>query len=1072
MFRPVPAEADFTALEDEELARWAAHRVFERSVELRAGAEPWVFYEGPPTANGRPGLHHVWARVYKDLFCRYRTMRGYARAPQGRVGHPRPARRGGGREAARHHRQAPDRGRGRDRRVHPPVQGVGAELRGGVEDPHRAHRLLDRHRRRLLDLRPGVRRVGLGQPEEPVGPGPALRGHQGRALLPPVRHGAEQPRAGPARRLPGGGGRVGLRALPADRRGRSRRCPGRHPRPDLAGRPVTGGVDHHPVDPAVQHRRGGGTRPRLRRGGRRRGGRGAGGGTSSARARPSTSSCPARHLVGLHYRRPFDDVATGPADGGRVGWRVVAGDFVEADEGTGIVHLAPAFGEVDRQVGRDSRPAHPQPGGPRRPVHRGRAVAGRAVRPRHQREPSTTAWRRPGSWSAATPTSTPTRTAGGAAPRSSTGASRAGTSGPRSARPTWWPRTRPSAGIPSTSGTAGWGSGWPTTSTGPCPATATGGPPCRCGGATRATCAASARGPSCPSWRGTDVSDVDPHRPAIDEVVFPCPDCGGGTRAGAHAAGGAGHRRLVRLGIDADRPVGVPGHARARPSRSCTRPTSSARPSTRRAAGSTRCWPSTPWSAGSTPYRNVLCLGPHRRRRRPQDVQDGGQRHRPVGDPVDPGGRPAAVVDVLPGVAVDADPGQLRGHRRLDARRPADPVEHLVVLHHLRHPQRLRPGRPGDPRRRPTGRCSTAGCCRACTPPWPGSTESLDGYEPFPAATAIAELIDDTSNWYVRRSRRRFWRTDPGADPADSLGAQATLHEVLVTLARILAPMTPFLADRMWRDLTGADESDSVHLADWPEAAADLVDPGLEEGMALARRLSSLGRAARAEAGVKVRQPLARALVYLPPGQPGAAPGHRGGRAQRGPGRGDRRAGRRPRLRAGAQLQAARAPASASGSRPCGRPWPRSTPRPRPPSWRPAGRWWCQLDDGPLELAPEEVELRVRAQPGFAVSRDGGRGAGPRPGPRRRPGAPGAGPRGHPQRPGPPQGDRPRGVRLDPPVPGGARRPRAVLREDRPRGAGPHRCRPAPRPAAARGPSSSSMSATSVRTATIWVVKA
>ena len=78
MFRPVPAEADFTALEADELARWAEHRVFERSVELRQGAEPWVFYEGPPTANGRPGLHHVWARVYKDLFCRYRTMRGYA----------------------------------------------------------------------------------------------------------------------------------------------------------------------------------------------------------------------------------------------------------------------------------------------------------------------------------------------------------------------------------------------------------------------------------------------------------------------------------------------------------------------------------------------------------------------------------------------------------------------------------------------------------------------------------------------------------------------------------------------------------------------------------------------------------------------------------------------------------------------------------------------------------------------------------------------------------------------------------------------------------------------------------
>ena len=78
LFRPVPTEADFTALEADELARWGEHRVFERSVELRSGAEPWVFYEGPPTANGRPGLHHVWARVYKDLFCRYRTMRGYS----------------------------------------------------------------------------------------------------------------------------------------------------------------------------------------------------------------------------------------------------------------------------------------------------------------------------------------------------------------------------------------------------------------------------------------------------------------------------------------------------------------------------------------------------------------------------------------------------------------------------------------------------------------------------------------------------------------------------------------------------------------------------------------------------------------------------------------------------------------------------------------------------------------------------------------------------------------------------------------------------------------------------------
>ena len=76
MFTPVPPDIDFVALEQDELARWAAHRVFERSIEQRVGAAPWVFYEGPPTANGMPGLHHVWARVYKDLFCRFRTMTG------------------------------------------------------------------------------------------------------------------------------------------------------------------------------------------------------------------------------------------------------------------------------------------------------------------------------------------------------------------------------------------------------------------------------------------------------------------------------------------------------------------------------------------------------------------------------------------------------------------------------------------------------------------------------------------------------------------------------------------------------------------------------------------------------------------------------------------------------------------------------------------------------------------------------------------------------------------------------------------------------------------------------------
>jgi isoleucyl-tRNA synthetase len=76
MFRPVDAALDLVALEHEVLARWRADDVFHESLRRRAGAPEWVFYEGPPTANGRPGIHHVWARLFKDIYPRFHTMRG------------------------------------------------------------------------------------------------------------------------------------------------------------------------------------------------------------------------------------------------------------------------------------------------------------------------------------------------------------------------------------------------------------------------------------------------------------------------------------------------------------------------------------------------------------------------------------------------------------------------------------------------------------------------------------------------------------------------------------------------------------------------------------------------------------------------------------------------------------------------------------------------------------------------------------------------------------------------------------------------------------------------------------
>src|SRR5699024_5903731 len=119
----------------------------------------------------------------------------------------------------------------------------------------------------------------------------------------------------------------------------------------------------------------------------------------------------------------------------------------------------------------------------------------------------------------------------------------------------------------------------------------------------------------------------------------------------------------------------------------------------------------------------------------------------------------------------------------------------------------------------------------------------------------ISEFVDDLSNWYVRRSRRRFWAGDDGA--------LQTLHDTLHVVTRLMAPLTPFLTERVWQDLFAGQQGspDSVHLSRWPVADEAAVDTELLTAMQLTRRLVELGRAARAEASVKIRQPLSRALV-------------------------------------------------------------------------------------------------------------------------------------------------------------------------------------------------------------------
>jgi len=966
LFRPVPAEADFATLESEELARWGDHRIFERSIELRAGAEPWVFYEGPPTANGRPGLHHVWARAYKDLFCRYRTMRGYA-VPRkaGWDTHGLPVEvevekqlgitdkrqieeEVGIAEFVRLCRESVRNYVGDWKRL---TQRIGYWI--DIDDAYWTFspdyiesvwwQLKEIWNQGLLyeDIKvvPYCPRCGTALSSHELGQPDVYRAvvdESAFVRFPLVDEGDAAARL--AARL----GREGVDGLalvawtttPWTLLSNTGAAVG----PELSYSVVGELIVASDLVKSV-----------------------------FGEDAEAAATVAGTDLVGLRYRRPFDDLAVTPGTGD--GWRVVPGDFVEADEGTGIVHLAPAFGEVDRHVGREEGLPTLNPVGPDgRFTQAVSWLAGQSVRDTNpavnerleaagllvQRLPYEHPY--PHCW-------------------------RCGTALIYWGKPSWYVRTSVrKAELVAQNQTIGWHPEhirdgrmgewlannvdwalsrdrfWGT----PLPVW-------RCGHG-HVHCVGSLSELS--ELVGRDVSDVDPHRPAIDEVTFPCPTCAD------EDGGGPSEMRRVEPVIDAwfdsgSMPTAQWGYPLA--------PGSEDRfvyPADfiAEAIDQTRGWFYSLLAVntlvrGETPYRNVLCLG------HIVDA-DGRKMSKSVGNVIDPW----EIIDTR-----GADPLRWWMFSQGSPWTPTR-VSFEIIDTAMRDTlltlwntwsffttyASLNGFDPSDP-------AIPAPADRPVLDRWMASriagtvsetTETLDGYEPFPAASSIARLVDDLSNWYVRRSRRRFWRTDPDADPADSLAAQATLHEALVTVSRLLAPLCPFLADRMWRDLTGAAEDQSVHLTDWPAVDRDAVDGVLEGEMGLARRLSSLGRAARAEAGIKVRQPLARALVYLPPGSPSLPQGIVEDELNvdsveatselgdvltyelvpnfklLGP-----RLGQRvQQLRAAmGDVDGAAAAAALSEGRPVTIPLP----------------------DGPVELGPDEVELRVKAQPGFAVSRDG-----------------------------------------------------------------------------------------------------
>ena len=140
-------------------------------------------------------------------------------------------------------------------------------------------------------------------------------------------------------------------------------------------------------------------------------------------------------------------------------------------------------------------------------------------------------------------------------------------------------------------------------------------------------------------------------------------------------------------------------------------------------------------------------------------------------------------------------------------------------------------------------------------------TERLEEYSPDGACRVVEDFLDDLSNWYLRRSRRRFWKSEADTDKE---AAYQTLYQVMVTTSRLLAPFIPFVTESIFQNLVCSidpDAPESVHLSDYPALEEALVDTSLEDDMRLARDLIGLGRAARNQSGIKTRQPIGRIAI-------------------------------------------------------------------------------------------------------------------------------------------------------------------------------------------------------------------
>ena len=323
-FAPLPHVPDHPALEREVLARWDAERTFERLRELNEGRPKFSFIDGPITANNPMGVHHAWGRTLKDVFQRYQAARGHELALPERLRLPGPLGRGRGREVARAELQARHRGV-RPCRVRRPLPRARRRVRRGDHRAVQAARDVDGLGQRLLHLQRHQHRVHLAVPQGGAPPRLAVHGPPLDAVVPALRHVALAARAGRRGELRGARPPVALRPLPAAR----------------ARRRVARRLDDDPVDAARECRRCG------QAGRATTGSRTASGGLRR-KAATTTESCTARSSSGSSTTaRSTSCRAQDPS-----AHRVIPWDEVELGEGTGIVHIAPGAGTEDFELGR------------------------------------------------------------------------------------------------------------------------------------------------------------------------------------------------------------------------------------------------------------------------------------------------------------------------------------------------------------------------------------------------------------------------------------------------------------------------------------------------------------------------------------------------------------------------------------------------------------------------------------------------------------------------------------------------------------------------------------------------